>query len=365
MPTPTSTVGEMKDMFATMRFIATLRCGESTWCAKAAPLKSLRMVSSEDIWRQLHASQNPERCEDARYLIYHDDRSTSGFGWNAFLLFSAFLQAFLEERVLVEAAAVTDRDHRRWRQRWCSDPPYSMKCFFRSWSKCERPDVWSKVTQNGLEKVPDWQNVETAGQTNSTCTCNEPHVIWRASRRSDDVFFPSIVAKGRYWWYAAMVQLLMSPLPWLEDAANTFLTAHGLDSQPFVVAAVRRGNKSVEVPYVHVREFTNQLRAFKVPLDPSFARARVGVGAECARLAGRNAFLLCGRKEEMLLVERSGGLVHMGSATQFNRSSVDFPEFTHPFRRSTAVLRLTHSPAIWESYLGLVQECSWPWLDRE
>ncbi|CAK8992711.1 Ankyrin repeat and SAM domain-containing protein 1A, partial [Durusdinium trenchii] len=93
MPTPTSTVGEMKDMFATMRFIATLRCGESTWCAKAAPLKSLRMVSSEDIWRQLHASQNPERCEDARYLIYHDDRSTSGFGWNAFLLFSAFLQA--------------------------------------------------------------------------------------------------------------------------------------------------------------------------------------------------------------------------------------------------------------------------------
>ena len=91
--------------------------------------------------------------------------------------------------------------------------------------------------------------------------------------------------------------------------------------------------QGVEVPYVHVREFTNQLRAFKVPLDPSFARARVGVGAECARLAGRNAFLLCGRKEEMLLVERSGGLVHMGSATQFNRSSVDFPEFTHPFRR--------------------------------
>jgi len=262
MPTPTSTVGEVKDMFATMRFIATLRCGES-WCAKAAPLRSLRTGSYQDIFHRLHASQNPHNCEEARYLIYHDDRSTSGFGWNAFILFSAFLQAFLEERVLVEAAAVTDRDFGRWRQRWCSDPPFSMKCFFRSWSKCERSDVVSKVIHGGLDKIPDWQNVETAGKTNSSCTCNEDNVLWRASLRSDDVFFPSIVAKGRFWWYAAMVQIVMMPLPWLEEAAEMFLESHGLHERPFVVAAVRRGNKSVEVPYVDIREFTNQLRAFK------------------------------------------------------------------------------------------------------
>mmetsp|Transcript_10738 Transcript_10738/g.23654 ORF Transcript_10738/g.23654 Transcript_10738/m.23654 type:complete len:452 (-) Transcript_10738:34-1389(-) len=263
MPTPSSTVGEMKDMFAAMRFIATLRCGEAHWCAKAAPLQSLRTVSSQDIFQRLHASQNPSNCEEARYLIYHDDRSTSGFGWNAFILFSAFLQAFLEERVLVEAAAVTDRDHHRWHQRWCSDPPFSMKCFFRSWSRCERSDIISKVIDGGLERLPEWQNVETAGKTNSTCTCNEDTVLWRASRRSDDVFFPSIVTRGRFWWYAAMVQILMIPLPWLEESASMFLASHQLNGRPFVVAAVRRGNKSVEVPFVDIREFTNQLRAFK------------------------------------------------------------------------------------------------------
>ena len=60
-----------------------------------------------------------------------------------------------------------------------------------------------------------------------------------------------------------MVQIVMMPLPWLEEAAEMFLESHGLHERPFVVAAVRRGNKSVEVPYVDIREFTNQLRAFK------------------------------------------------------------------------------------------------------
>ncbi|CAJ1436492.1 unnamed protein product [Effrenium voratum] len=173
VPGAGTTAREVRDMAAALRFIRSLRCGEASWCAKAAPLRSLRRSEEEEILQRLHASQNPANCEDARYLVFHDDRTTSGFGWNAFILFSAFLQAFLEERVLVEAAAVSDRDHQRWRQRWCSDPPYSLKCFFRSWSKCERPDLVSKAVPMGLSSLLDWKNAESAGKTNTSCTCNE------------------------------------------------------------------------------------------------------------------------------------------------------------------------------------------------
>ena len=251
-----------KEMFTTMRFVGTLRCGGS-WCATASTLRSLRLRSAEDILQKIYESQNPSSCENARYMVYHDDRTTSGFGWNAFILFGAFLHAFLEERVLVEAAAVTDRDHTRWHQRWCSDPPHSLKCYFQSWSRCERSDLVAKAIRQDLSTLPDWQNDVDAGKQNSSCTCNERQVLWRASQRSDEAFFPSIVSKGRLWWYAAMVRILMNPLPWLQDAADHFSNMHGIRHRPFVVAAVRRGNKSVEVPHIEMREFTSQLKIFK------------------------------------------------------------------------------------------------------
>ena len=78
-----------KEMFTTMRFVGTLRCGGS-WCATASTLRSLRLRSAEDILQKIYESQNPSSCENARYMVYHDDRTTSGFGWNAFILFGAF-----------------------------------------------------------------------------------------------------------------------------------------------------------------------------------------------------------------------------------------------------------------------------------
>lgn len=92
---------------------------------------------------------SPRSCATARYLVWHDDRTTSGFGWNAYLLFYAFLLAFIEDRVLIEAGAVDPR----WRQHWCSDPPYSLKCFFRGWSRCEAAPP---AALSDLASLPAW-----------------------------------------------------------------------------------------------------------------------------------------------------------------------------------------------------------------
>ncbi|CAE8676908.1 unnamed protein product, partial [Polarella glacialis] len=59
-------------------------------------LKSLELQDPEEIFRRLLRSQNPRSCSEARYLVYHDDRTTSGFGWNSYLMWNALLQAFLE-----------------------------------------------------------------------------------------------------------------------------------------------------------------------------------------------------------------------------------------------------------------------------
>ncbi|CAJ1341501.1 unnamed protein product [Effrenium voratum] len=189
VPGAGTTAREVRDMAAALRFIRSLRCGEASWCAKAAPLRSLRRSEEEEILQRLHASQNPANCEDARYLVFHDDRTTSGFGWNAFILFSAFLQ----ERVLVEAAAVSDRDHQRPLHGSVSSGPDSQKgCY----ALCER-GVCRPVATSRLDAHR-----------------SEPSALWRASQRSDETFFPScgpqirdpsMVAKGRFWWYAAMV----------------------------------------------------------------------------------------------------------------------------------------------------------------
>jgi len=229
-PTAAATLGEVREVLATMGSLATLRCGEGIWCSTRARLRSLLLLDPDEILGQLVRSQNPADCERARYLVWHDDRPTSGFGWNSYLLFKAFLQAFLEGRVLVEAAAVDSSP--RWRQHWCSDPPYSLKCYFRSWSRCERQ---AAAAIADLAALPDWKS-----GTTGSCSCNDTAVIWRASLRSEGSLFPSLVSRGRYWWYAVMVKVLMQPLPWLQASAEAFLRARGLDRRPFVVAAVFR-----------------------------------------------------------------------------------------------------------------------------
>ncbi|CAE8588832.1 unnamed protein product [Polarella glacialis] len=174
-------------------------------------------------------------------------------------MWNALLQAFLEERVMVEATSVTQEPW-KWQQHWCSQPPFSLKFFFRSWSRCERPEA-SQVIRD-LSSLPDWQSAGTPGAP-TRCTCNEPAVMWRASRMSDTSLFLSLVARGRFWWYAAMVRVLMEPLPWLQEDANSFFRASGLNRRPFVVAYIRRGNKSAEIPHIEQSEFTNQLKVLQ------------------------------------------------------------------------------------------------------
>lgn len=244
-----------KELLGTVTFLSDLRCEERTWCASVPRLRSLLLSDPWEILRRLLGSQNPEDCAQARYLVWHDDRTTSGFGWTSYLLFRAFLQAYIENRVLVEAAAVDPSQDRRWRQHWCSDPPFSLKCYFRSWSSCERPSALTHAS-GGLAALPEWQ----PGSVGQACSCNATAVLWRTSSRSDASIFPGLVSRGRFWWYAAMVRVLMQPLPWLQTEADNFLRKSQLEARPFVVAAVRRGNKSSETALVGIEEFTNQLR---------------------------------------------------------------------------------------------------------
>ena len=115
---------------------------------------------SSHIW----ASQFPLRCDGSKFLLFEDDLSAQGFGYSLNFYKFALLMAMTEGRVLLEVPvdpnwqpkgggntskvvwnetmrySRTGRHSPSRRARWCSQPPFTLMCFFDRWSHCATPD---------------------------------------------------------------------------------------------------------------------------------------------------------------------------------------------------------------------------------
>ena len=81
--------------------------------------------SGDDYYGVLRASQHPESCESARYLLIEDDLTRAGLGYTARLLAGTLLLAARMRRVLLETPqrnATTGAPFGRW----CCVPPYTL-----------------------------------------------------------------------------------------------------------------------------------------------------------------------------------------------------------------------------------------------
>lgn len=84
-----------------------------------------REQSDDDHYTAIRASQHPNVCNTARYLLIEDDLAKAGLGYTARLLAGALLLAMRMGRVLLETPqrnATTGRSFGRW----CCVPPHTL-----------------------------------------------------------------------------------------------------------------------------------------------------------------------------------------------------------------------------------------------
>ncbi len=96
----------------------------------------------------IRASQHPEDCASARYLLIEDDVLRQGVGFTSRYWLSALRLAVSSNRVLMEVPV--DRDWPGFpvnlgypqnvaNPRWCLVPPFTLQCFYQPWTHCPLP----------------------------------------------------------------------------------------------------------------------------------------------------------------------------------------------------------------------------------
>jgi len=94
----------------------------------------------DDYARMILASQHPQNCSAAKFLLVEDDMLRSGLGFTARMLASALLLAMREGRVLLEVPQRNGTTGRPF-GRWCDRPPHTLGCVYLPWSHCSAASV--------------------------------------------------------------------------------------------------------------------------------------------------------------------------------------------------------------------------------
>ena len=214
------------------------------------------------------AAGGPKDCRAQRYLIYHQDAvESSGFGWEFLLLSTALRVAMLTNRILVEAQEAFPHDPdatTRGKHHWCKVKPFSLKCFFRHWSPCERAGS-EAMGLKGLPlsqfftsdfPMPSYTTKELLSHFVQEDALNYSAgparvAVWSSQWNEVEGMVPP-GGGGRALWHAASIRTLLTPRSWIEYDARKFLRFHGILSddnsvRPFVVVHVRGGAKKTEV----------------------------------------------------------------------------------------------------------------------
>ena len=90
---------------------------------------NFKHMSFPDVSGVLLANQFPIKC--SRYLLVYDDLTGAGLGWTAKMLMYLLAFATFDNRVLLEIPAS--------KPRWCLHPPFTLNCYYRTWSNCSIP----------------------------------------------------------------------------------------------------------------------------------------------------------------------------------------------------------------------------------
>lgn len=124
------------------------------WCHADQRSFSPRF-SAPDGWASaVWANQFPARCE--RFLLVEDDLAEKGLGSTANILTTTLLYAMRQQRVLIEipvdgtwrgGAKDVNWVRRSSRApRWCGQPPFTLSCFYESWTHCATPPLAAAQT---------------------------------------------------------------------------------------------------------------------------------------------------------------------------------------------------------------------------
>jgi hypothetical protein len=228
----------------------------------------LLAIENRTLLRTLLAiHQHPPSCASSRFLLVESPSADSGMGYEFLSYNTIFLQAIMENRVMLFTAGL----HGGGEWRWCNEEPHALTCYFRPWSPCQGSisQILSASGQmTSLDTLPAWEidmshqykPIVVFRQTADPTRTNQHHVwveweMWRFAR--------GFAPRGRLWWYTALFELIAAPQPKLLAAASQFLRANGVKTpDDLIVAHVRHGGKHVEQAPIPVSSYEGPIAEF-------------------------------------------------------------------------------------------------------
>ena len=228
-----------------------------------APTNDSAPMNPQRSWiRHIWASQFPEDCSKAKYLLFEDDLASQGAGYTHNFYTALLLMAMMENRVLVEVPVDADwkpygagnasqiiwnTSHYYSRTghhvpttqpRWCSRPPYTQACFYQPWSHCSIPRLAGRRGEHvGVRHAaaphlhPRWPYVITLWPS-PTSRVVRVKLSW--------IFCSWFLWQGKNSRAsAAAARFLMRPLPWIREQSDCVLRRAGLAEHRFVSVHLR------------------------------------------------------------------------------------------------------------------------------
>lgn len=184
-------------------------------------------VNGKQLQRSIHASQFRKDCK--RYLLLSDDMNKAGLGMSAKIIQLALLLAMRDNRVLMEHKS---------NRRWCTRPPYNLRCFYEPWTHCKYPPANASIPNARMRPglVQLRRNSRTDWHVNYTTT----DLAWvKASYlHQHGSFFWSKASFLRYN-KSLVAQFLFRPRQWVRRIAECHMLKHSLRPNNFVGVHVR------------------------------------------------------------------------------------------------------------------------------